>query len=195
LRGGIGAAADAMSRVSDNGVDTVQTMKAFLDEIKKVFGENKKMVMYGGLLTLTLACYFISWHFTIITFGSIYSVLDVGDLFVRRVNYYLLESFLFASVACVVMIAVPKPLIKKIFIGIFLSVFAVSEIIRMVDWGALYFMGNHIDSNFWAHAFYTDGLVFLIAKESLALYATVALFFAAVFFILKKMYLISNPEN
>ncbi|HOT44359.1 MAG TPA: hypothetical protein PLM53_07845 [Spirochaetota bacterium] len=170
-------------------------MKAFFNDIKKVFVENKKMAMCGALLTLTLVVYFISWHFTIITFGSIYSVLDVGDLFIRRANYYLLESFLFASAACIVMITVRKPLIKRIFIGLFLAVFAVSEIIRMVDWGALYFMGNHIDSNFWAHAFYADGLVFLIAKESLALYVTVGLFFAAVHRILKKMYLISNAEN
>ncbi len=170
-------------------------MKALLDDIKSLIFENKKLIMYGGALTLVLALYFISWHFTIITFGSFYSVLDVADSFLKRTNYYLLESFLFASIACIVMIAVRKPLIKRIFIGLFLAIFACSEIIRMVDWGALYFMGNHIDSNFWAHAFYTDGLVFLIAKESIALYVAVILFFSAIFFILKKMYLISNAEN
>lgn len=144
---------------------------------------------------MTMVFYFVSWHFTIITFGSIYSVLDVADKFLVRTNYYLIESFLFSTVACIVMTAVRRPLIKKIFIGVFLALFAGSEIIRMVDWGALYFMGNHIDSNFWAHAFYTDGLVFLFAKESLVLYATVIIFFTATFFILKKMYLISNAEN
>ncbi len=170
-------------------------MKSFLDEIRKLIAQNRQMLLYGASLTLVLALYFIIWHFTIITLGSFYSILDVADSFLKRTNYYLLESFIFASVACIVMISVRKPLIKKIFIGLFLAVFFGSEIIRIVDWGALYFMGNHVDSNFWAHAFYTDGLVFLIAKESLAMYASVMAFFAAMFVILKKMYLVSISEN
>jgi hypothetical protein len=169
-------------------------MKA-LDEIKQVFTENRRMILYGAALALVLALYFIVWHLSIIVFGSFYSVLDVADGFLKRSNYYLLESFLFASAAVMVMILFRKPLVKKIFIGVFLGVFVFSEIIRIVDWGALYFMGNHIDSNFWAHLFYTDGLVFLIAKESFALYAALILFFAAIYHILKKMYLTSTAGD
>jgi hypothetical protein len=173
----------------------VLLMKAFMNDIKQLLVEKKMLVLYGGALTLTLVLYFISWHFTIITFGSFYSILDVSDTFLKRTNYYLLESFIFATMACIFMIVVRKPLAKRIFIGLFLALFLGSEIIRIVDWGAIYFMGNHIDNNFWAHAFYTDGLVFLTAKESFALYAALALFFAAVYHILKRMYLISNVEN
>jgi hypothetical protein len=169
-------------------------MKA-LDEIKQLFTENRRMILYGAALTLVLAVYFIIWHFSIIVFGSFYSVLDVTDGFLTRSNYYLLESFLFASIATMAMLVFRKPLVKKIFIGVFLAVFVFSEIVRIVDWGALYFMGNHIDNNFWAHAFYADGMVFLIAKESLALYAALISFFAAVYYILKKMYLISTTGN
>lgn len=170
-------------------------MKSFLIEVKQLLADNKKMVLYGAALTLVLAFYFIIWHTTIIAFGSIYSILDVADTFIKRAVSYLVESFIFASLACIVMIAVRNHLAKKIFIGLYLAFFALSEIIRMVDWGALYFMGNHIDSNFWAHAFYTDGLVFLIAKESLALYLSVAFFFALMLYLLKKMYLISTSEK
>ncbi|MBP7737312.1 MAG: hypothetical protein KA369_15135 [Spirochaetes bacterium] len=169
-------------------------MKA-LDEIKRVFTENRRMILYSAALTLVLAVYFIIWHFTIIVFGSFYSVLDVTDGFLKRSNYYLLESFIFAGVAAMVMIVFRRAIIKKIFIGIFMAVFLFSEIVRIVDWGALYFMGNHIDSNFWAHLFYTDGMVFLIAKESFALYAALILFLAVVYHILKKMYLIGTAEN
>jgi hypothetical protein len=170
-------------------------MKSLLDEIRQLFVQKRMLILYGGALTLTLALYFIIWHVSIIVFGSFYSLLDVADSFLKRSNYYLLESFLFSSLACIIMIAVRKPLVKRIFIGLYLALFLGSEIIRIVDWGALYFMGNHIDNNFWAHAFYADGLVFLIAKESFALYATLALFFASVYLILKRMYLISNAEN
>jgi len=169
-------------------------MKA-LDEIKQVVTENWRMILYGAALTLVLAFYFIIWHFSIIAFGSFYSVLDVADGFLKRSNYYLLESFIFGSIATLVMIVFRKPIVKKVFIGVFMAVFLFSEIVRIVDWGALYFMGNHIDNNFWAHLFYTDGMVFLIAKESFALYAALILFFAAVFHILKKMYLIGTAGN
>ena len=170
-------------------------MNGFLKEIKPLLTQKKLLILYGGALTLVLAVYFISWHFTIITFGSFYSILDVSDSFIKRVNYYLAESFVFATMACIFMMAVRNSLAKRIFIGLFLALFLGSEIIRIVDWGAIYFMGNHIDNNFWAHAFYTDGLVFLFAKESFMLYAALALFFAAVYQILKRMYLISNAEN
>ena len=115
-----------------------------LEDIKKLFTEKKSYLLLGGALAITLLVYFISWHVTIVIFGSIYSLQDVSEKFLVRTNYYLLESFLFATVAAIVLMAVSRPLIKNICIGVFLALFAVSEIIRMVDWGALYFMGNHI---------------------------------------------------
>ncbi len=170
-------------------------MNSLLDDIKKYLIDKKGFILCGAALTLTLSVYSISWHVTIISFGSFYSVLDVADGFLKRTNYYLLESFISASAICIVLMTVRKSLAKKIFIGLYMTFLACSEIIRMVDWGSLYFMGNHIDSNFWAHAFYTDGLVFLIAKESVALYAAAILFFTVIYLILKKMYLISNAES
>jgi len=164
-------------------------MKALLTEIKIMLAEYRKIILLGAALTLLLAIYFIGWHYTIITFGSFYSVLDVAVSFLKRTVYYLVESVIIASIVCAAMIAIAKPLIKKIIIGIVLALFAGSEIIRMVDWGALYFGGNHIDSNFWTHAFYADGMVFLYTKESMMLYASVAIFFTLMFYILKKIYI------
>lgn len=170
-------------------------MKALLSVTTKMFTENRKILLLGAVLTLLLAVYLIGWHYTILTFGSFYSVLDVADSFIKRTAYYLVESVIIASVVCTAMIAIANLLIKKIIIGVVLTLFAGSEIIRMFDWGALYFNGNHIDSNFWAHAFYTDGLVFLYTKESLMIYATVIIFFILMLYILKKMYLYTNSGS
>lgn len=152
------------------------------------------MILLGAALALLLALYFIGWHYTIITFGSFYSVLDVRGPFLARTAYYLVESFIVTSIICVFMIAVEQPVVKKIFIGFVMTVFTASAVIRMFDWGALFFSGMHINNNFWAHAFYTDGLVFLVAKESIALYAVFILFFAGMLRILKKMYEYSCRE-
>jgi hypothetical protein len=173
----------------------VYLMNTIIDEFKQVFHKHRTMILLGAVLTLLMSLYFIIWHYTIITFGSFYSVLDVKDSFRIRTSYYLVESFMFASIICAVLAAVNKPLIKKIFIGVVLAVFTGSEVIRMFDWGAIFFGGNHVDSNFWTHAFYTDGMVFLFAKESIALYIAFILFFAAMFQLLKKMYILSCREK
>ena len=123
------------------------------------------MVLLGTALRCCWRC-ISSVAYTIITFGSFYSVLDVAGPFSVRTVYYLAESVIFASIICAVLIAMEKPIVKKIFIGFVLAVFTGSEVIRMFDWGALFFSGMHINNNFWAHAFYTNRLVFLVAKES-----------------------------
>lgn len=64
---------------------------------------------------------------------------------------------------------------------------AVIGVIRMFDWGTLYFGGNHIDGNFWAHAFYTDGLVFLLTWQALVLYVYTGVFIAGTVIILKHL--------
>ncbi len=170
-------------------------MNALINDLRLVFREQRTMVLLGAALTLLLAVYFIGWHYTIITFGSFYSVLDVRGPFLARTAYYLAESFIFAGVICAVMISAERPVVKKIFIGLVMAVFTASGIIRMFDWGALFFSGMHINNNFWAHAFYTDGLVFLVAKESFALYAAFILFFVGMVRILKKMYAYSCREK
>src|SRR5271157_695613 len=131
-------------------------MNALFADIKKIILENRNILAAGAAVTLLLTLYFILWHVTIITFGSFYSILDVSGSFLIRSVSYLVASAVIASVVSILMVMASRPLMKKIIIGIVLVVFAGSEIVRMVDWGALYFGGAHIDSNFWVHAFYTD---------------------------------------
>jgi hypothetical protein len=178
---------------SGQGIALIMNSK--ISEIKMIVSGNRSIVVPGAALTLLLAIYFIGWHYTIITFGSFYSVLDVADSFMKRSIYYLIASAVIASIVCAAMIAVKKVMIKKIIIGIVLALFVASEVIRMFDWGALYFNGNHIDSNFWAHAFYTDGMVFLFTKESFMIYATVITFFILMLYIIKKIYRHTNLEK
>lgn len=164
-------------------------MKSLFNTIKTKAGGSGTIILLGAALTVFLAFYFISWHVTIISFGSFYSVLDASDSFIASSARYLAFSAVAASVICAIMLALERPLAKKIFIGIVLLIFFGTEFIRMFDWGALYFSGNHVDANFWTHAFYTDGTTFLFTRVSMAIYLAVILFFAALFWILKQLYL------
>jgi len=49
-----------------------------------------------------------------------------------------------------------------------------------------------VDSNFWAHAFYSDGTVYLTTWLSFGIYASVLAIFALVFAILRKIYLYTD---
>lgn len=170
-------------------------MKSLIGNIKQVAVKNGKIILLGAALTLLLSFYFISWHVTIITFGSFYSVLDAADSFLWRSAGYLVFSAIAATLICGIMLALKRPLAKKIFMGAVLLLFFGTEFIRMFDWGAMYFSGNHIDANFWTHAFYTDGTTFLFTKASLVLYLAVILFFAAMYHILKRLYLQTAPGD
>ncbi|MBN2159296.1 MAG: hypothetical protein JW807_07860 [Spirochaetes bacterium] len=164
-------------------------MKSLFENIKTIAGENRNVILLGIGLTLYLAFYFISWHVTIISLGSFYSVLDAAESFVAQSARYLVFSAIAASAVCAIMLFLKRPLAKKIFIGVLLFLFFCTEFIRMFDWGALYFSGNHVDANFWTHAFYSDSTTFLFTMVSIAIYLAVILFFFGMFYLLKQLYI------
>jgi hypothetical protein len=168
-------------------------MKTTDQTMRGIITENKSVIAAGVALTLALSAYFILWHCTIIAFGSIYSVHDLLGKFLGLTASYLVFSTIVSSIICGLLIAAKKPFTRKFIVGASLFLFFSSEFIRMFDWGALYFGGNHVDTNFWAHAFYADGTVYLATWLSLGLYVTVALFFALLFVIMRKLYRATNP--
>ena len=167
----------------------------FLSDYKTLMMSNRKLAVRAVSLTLILALYFIGWHYTSLVFNGSYSVIDVSAQFMARVFWYLSLSVIISSLICAVLMILKKRIMRKIFIGAVMILFSGSEIIRIFDWGALYFGGNHIDGNFWAHAFYADGLVYLVTKQALVLYAAAGLFFGAIYFILKQLSSLTNHEG
>jgi hypothetical protein len=169
-------------------------MLSFWHDYKTSIIKNKKPVLLSLSLTLILAVYFIIWHYTGLRLIGSYSVIDVSGPFMRIAAYYLAVSVFISSITCAVLPAVKRQIMKKIIIAIILFFFFISGIIRILDWGALYFGGNHIDGNFWAHAFYSDGLVFLATKVAVMLYLALAIFMAILFYTLKKISLLNISD-
>lgn len=164
-------------------------MNLRIDYSGSIIAEKKGLIIAGAVLTVALSLYFIAWHWSIIAIGSIYSMRDVSGDFIRLSARYCAASVIFSSAVCVLLIVTRKPAVRKFIVGSALFLFFASEFVRMFDWGALYFGGNHVDSNFWAHAFYSDGTVYLTTWLSFGIYASVVLMFALVFAILRKIYL------
>jgi hypothetical protein len=166
----------------------------FWNECKAIVIQHKKAIVLALSLTLMFALYFIIWHYTSLRITGSYTVINVSAPFLRMAAYYLILSVFFSSLICTFLIIVKRRLIKKIFIVVILFIFFGSEIIRIFDWGALYFGGNHIDSNFWAHAFYADGFVFLTTKVAAFLYVATAVFFASLYYILHQLSVVTSSE-
>jgi phosphoglycerol transferase MdoB-like AlkP superfamily enzyme len=162
-------------------------MKYLFSFCKKIVIESRKIIFLSLSFTILLFTYFIIWHYTSLILNGSYSVLDISQYFKRLVVDYLILSLVISIIVSILLIVITKEIIKKILIGIVLTLFMCSEIIRMLDWGAIYFGGNHIDNNFWAHAFYADGIVFLVSKQAFVLYLATALFFTLCLFTLKKL--------
>jgi hypothetical protein len=157
--------------------------------------KRRRIVLSGAALTLALSVYFISWHWSILESGSIFSVGDVAEDFMRLSAVYLGVSALASSIICGLLIAVQRPAARKFIAGAALFIFFASQFVRMFDWGALYFGGNHVDTNFWAHAFYAEGTVYLLNWIALGIYVSVILVFSAMFFIIRSLYRATGPAE
>ena len=152
-----------------------------------MMAEDRDLITYSGMLAVIFQVYFLFWHITAVVFGSGYSLFEVASPFLRLAAGYSIVSLILASAASLLIIAIRGRVARKVAIGVVMALFFASEFVRMFDWGALYFGGNHIDNNFWAHAFYADGTVYLFSKQAFAIYAAVAIFFAAILFVLKRI--------
>ncbi len=155
----------------------------------------KRFLLLSLSLSLVLFIYFVLWHYSGLRIIGSNKVTDVSAEFMKLATYYLILSVLLSNLIVAAMAFLKRLLIKKILMAIILFFFLVSEIIRIIDWGALYFGGSHVDGNFWSHAFYADGLVFLTTKTALALYGATIFFFLVLFYILKYLVSLSVPEE
>jgi hypothetical protein len=172
----------------------ILTTNMFLNEYITLLKKNLKLIITAVSLNLVFAIYLIGWHYTSLVINGSYSVLDVSAQFMSLALRYLVISVIVSSFIFTFLLIIRSSLVRKMFIWAVLALFFVSGIIRIFDWGSLYFGGNHINSDFWAHAFYADGLVYLVTKQAFILYASILIFWAAVFFLLRRLSSLTNPE-
>ncbi len=83
---------------------------------------------------------------------------------VMLINFYLFLTLLFMGGIFFLFRVIKSNILKKTIYAliIFLAVFF--AILRIVDWGTIYFSGQHVDNIFWYHAFYIDGTYFFLNK-------------------------------
>ncbi len=158
---------------------------SFLSGIKSEVGSNKRLLTYTLGLNAAIVVGGILWHYSILRIGSYYTVGDIPAAFFKTALFYSITGMVLSSLVLKVAVSSTGTVLKRafcVFLGLFL---AFTVVVRMFDWGALYFGGNHIDDNFWAHAFFADGLVYLITPEAFALYA-VNILFAALIIIMTR---------
>ncbi|MBN1501753.1 MAG: sulfatase-like hydrolase/transferase [Spirochaetes bacterium] len=146
-------------------------MKKFISRYSN-FKKNTKEKFYPAsplLMLLFLIIYLFSWNlsFFIIAAGVIFGEIISGTMILFCV--YILASIITVMIMSVVFYSVSVSWIRKTAGWIFLLLFACTGIIRMIDWGAIYYDNQHIDSEFWFHAFYVDGTAFLFTKVSVIL--------------------------
>lgn len=66
--------------------------------------------------------------------------------------------------------------VRRVVFAVFLFLFAFDGAVRVLDWGVIYFAGQHVDSEFWYHAFYIDGTSFFLTIPAALLLLAYALF-------------------
>lgn len=170
------------------------TLNAAIDRFERSIPPTLRPTLWPGLLSCFLALYGILWHYTILRLGSPYVVADVADGFGSIVISYTIFGAIAAIILSLPLVLTKSPLFHRIVIVVAMILFGASELVRMFDWGALYFGGSHLDNNFWGHAFQRDGLVFMTTKEAFGLYAAVILFFMGLLFLLRRIARLGSEE-
>ena len=106
-----------------------------------------------------LFLYFLGWHLvlTAISSWSIFAEIRLPLLF-KVFEYALISGLLTAGISGVSFLLKARPAwIRRTVFGVVLFLFAFDGAIRVLDFGTIYFSGQHVDNEFWYHAFYTDG--------------------------------------
>lgn len=154
------------------------------EKIALFFKRPPRRVLYdlSPLLgVLFFALFFLGWHLSLIAVAA--------HVTFRELTRGLAALFLLyaaVSVLLVVLLTALGKIVNRMaawrrFMYCALAVlFILCSLPRVLDWGTVYFGGQHVDNVFWYHAFYADGTSFVLTLPSLvlmiALIATVAVF-------------------
>ena len=166
--------------------DTIKNLfrKIFLIENPVLKDRSPELIL---LLSFTFFLfYFIVWHITVILFTLDFSWKNFGFHFWASVLIYSLISIILTLLFLWIFSRSEKPSLRYKIVNIaLLFLFIFFALIRIVDWGTLYFAGQHINNEFWYHAFYVDGTTFLATKISVFLFISVIVFTGLFYRVLK----------
>ncbi len=137
---------------------------------------HKVHFLFPSIFILYMTFSLILWHFSLVYIAADVSMADIAGGIRSLLVIY--TSISFALAALVFLICYPDSFSRRRKNVMFLSIaalYAFFTFLRMLDWGSVYFGGQHIDSEFWYHAFYADGTSFLLTPESLILIVLIVL--------------------
>lgn len=122
------------------------------------------------VLPLFLFSYLVLWHLTMIFIGSGFTPARVAGDLIHTCLLYTAATILVSSCAAVFFSLPPGRWVKRLGMAVMIFLFSLSVIIRIIDWGTVYYGGVHINDDFWYHAFYVDSTVFMRLRLSYILY-------------------------
>jgi phosphoglycerol transferase MdoB-like AlkP superfamily enzyme len=152
-----------------------------MDQSMKLIRKSRIFILFAFLFL-----YLLGWHLVLtgISSWSLFSALKL--LFFFKVLQYAGIAALITAGICFFSFSqktVKKRWPRRIVFSSLLFFFSFDGAIRVLDWGTIYFSGQHVDSEFWYHAFYTDGTSFLLTIPAAVL---IAVYLLCLFFFVKS---------
>ncbi len=149
----------------------------------------KLKVLSPCMLSSYLILYLMAWHFSIIGIATYaYAGAVAGDLLVLLFGYGVFSLLVTAGIMGLFRFFRGRKYRHRTITFPLGVLFFVFSALRAMDWAALYFAGQHIDNEFWFHAFYSDGTTFVATPTSALLIGTLLLFTIGFVLILKRLW-------
>lgn len=140
-------------------------------------------VYFGWTLFVLLV-----YHFSLIAISQRATFWGLKGELLSTMNVYILISIFMTFLLFAVSAYLRNhKWLRRIFLIKFNVISWLYIYVRAVDWGAVYFGGNHVDSEFWFHAFYVDGLSFLVSPVSYVLAGSLLLYMLMNIFFTRKL--------
>lgn len=127
---------------------------------------DKLTLMSPALLTVFLTAWLLSWHHTlVIAYG--FSAADFRDHHRLLAGLYVIVALAFSVIIHSAFCRAAAGHARRLNPALLATtLFSISGLMRVLDWGTFYYSAGHVDDDFWASAFYRQSLGFASARAS-----------------------------
>ncbi|MBN1532124.1 MAG: LTA synthase family protein [Spirochaetes bacterium] len=123
--------------------------------------------MRNSFLLIFLALYLILWHASLIVVVPDATLLGSGRGLMLLLLLYLAVALVVVSLLGLLRGA--GRVVRRAMRWAVSILFSFVAVIRLLDWGVVYYSGQHVNREFWYHAFYVDGTSFFFTIPSVVL--------------------------
>jgi phosphoglycerol transferase MdoB-like AlkP superfamily enzyme len=141
---------------------------------------------YPAIFYLFFVLYWTGWHLTLIQVMPDVTVREVLAGLIKVADIYAILAIFFLAMVYIVFRAAGSGRLKKILYAAAIVIALFLTWFRILDWGTFYFAGQHVDNNFWYHAFYVDGTSFLFTNVALVLFSSLFIYLAIFAYLLRS---------